>query len=930
MALAERDLTLTPEAIRAAEVYQGFRNLKSLPVFEITNPHPSFVRWRQQTAIRDQLQCVAPIIAAGLATDLSSAFQYHNDRLQNQPQDRTIPITTTDLDKRSHWPSKKTELRSIMGEELGGIKGATVARHYGTVGHRAIPELLSGKLFDLNPAHGKSMRQLAKMALDNPDLSFAPYLGDMKKINAELREGIKSNDWVLRPRDIKGVLKLRDKLKQVFGHHLEDLGEVPIVGIQNYGLTLMTWASAVEHAIKKPPMLFFGEKAVLPFKQDVWAGKADALEVLTINGKPPTREQLLIIEGLAERNFTFWTDIIGSLNRAFGPNIKLRVVDWKMCIGDGNNPAAPITKEKTPLQKHIKQTYRYITFGTLAYFLSTGEPSMEAWPEDTVIENGRLIYFLPGEKPVIADFPFPVASQEEFFRNFIADNFKNSRERASARDARNAITRHAVSIIKGQVSLERKMREVPANYTLSLPFPNPSVAQIIEKFAVDEEEVFLDLSQDVDLESMGIIAPREEDVPINLYDPNDFEKDPEEEKGLSEVIVYRAEPEFDDEEKILQRGKTKKGEEFNLVHYENLLKSIRNGRRTKNFDPKRGGYVDCFNPDHEEKTPSHWIIPEQGKTHCFGCGCGYLIAKESIPVELNIEVSKHDNKSLRGEHGEILVPEEHHEIMLAAGELMKDTFSGSVAERYVRDARKIDPNFALAYGAGYGTNRVIIDLVKSGYTFDQLKQAGLFAFSTYRNNRGDVTSLFKKHGMTEEQLMVDGKYPFFILCDRVTFPLLIEDKITSYYGRALWDADKKMAHVKLPTRFSGVAQAAFNMDVLYSGHDDIIIVEGIFDALTLLSMGYHGTMGLVGTHNWRTMAEVARTQPKRVGIGLDNDKEGSKVAFMLMDWLREGNFKGETYNFTSEFLGKYPNARKYDDYNTFWIKEAYRKYRKAA
>jgi hypothetical protein len=953
---------------RAIAIYQEIRDIRLQVPPHLDRINPKFRFWVESTGKIDQAMCLAIIIATGNASDLPTAYQYLNDHINSTDPGENPTVVITDTEG-SHWPHKKTEIRTIFGEHIGGYRGEVVARHFGTIGHRAIPELITGKLYDLHPFQAENIGQLVIKAQENPYMAFPPYLGDIKRLNKILVRRAKKNDWVITKEDIPVIAELEQMLGPIFNNnrtydehgqvknsgYMDLLGGMPAIGVQNYALTLMTWASALEYAAKQPKKTLFVEKAILPFKHPVWAGRSDAIEVISINGHSPTLKETNILERLTSHKFESLVDVVDVLLSTFGSDIRLKNIDWKMAIGDRDDkPGQPITSDRVPLKSHIRKTHRYLTFESAAYFLATGRATTEDWlkMKRTIVNRADIVYFLPGQPPITIPVNFSLEEQKRFFRDFFARKFNNSKIRAAARVAGNRVMSHAAALISGNPDQvrQRKLVEIPPFYTIEMPLyaelnpsdkttlfdeTTPSMARIAEETAISEMDdlepqempLFDDLFDTPDPRSNEFLENQSGSIII----PSFYEKSGG--KGSShETVVYSIrEYDYANHDNTLFNVNKRDGTSFEMIHYENTLKSIKSGnRKAKNFTAERGGLTQCFDPDHNDKSPSCLAQPNKRLAHCWSCGKTWRIAKETIPENLDIKFEERSHSStIRGEHGELLVPEDYQVIMKDLGGIMQQAFKGSPAELYVVQNRKIESELAIAYGAGYATIRTIIELIKSGYSFDQLKAAGLFGASLSKYRPGSVVKLFINHGMQEKDLRdEDGKYPYFILDNRATFPLTIEDITTSYYGRDLGKVEG-FEHAKLLTRYSGVPQVGFNIDVLFSGYDDVKLTEGIFDALTLISMGLPA-MAFVGIHNKNTVLEIVRSQIARIGIALDQDERGIKAALKLIEWLRNSQFPGEIYNYTDEFLRIYPSARRVDDINKTWVKGLYKQFQRAA
>jgi DNA primase len=109
--------------------------------------------------------------------------------------------------------------------------------------------------------------------------------------------------------------------------------------------------------------------------------------------------------------------------------------------------------------------------------------------------------------------------------------------------------------------------------------------------------------------------------------------------------------------------------------------------------------------------------------------------------------------------------------------------------------------------------------------------------------------------------------------------------ITEIYGRSIVRGEVK--HKYLPGPHIGF----FNSKALI--HDEVIICEGIIDALSLISLGIKHVIAGYGISGFTEdmLKAFKESQVKKIDIAYDNDKNGSgdKAAKRLAEKLRELN-----------------------------------------
>lgn len=125
----------------------------------------------------------------------------------------------------------------------------------------------------------------------------------------------------------------------------------------------------------------------------------------------------------------------------------------------------------------------------------------------------------------------------------------------------------------------------------------------------------------------------------------------------------------------------------------------------------------------------------------------------------------------------------------------------------------------------------------------------------------------------------------------ITEPRIIIPTSPSHYiGRAIRaDIDKKYAKLNV----KGGTPSLFNTEVFKSKQDYIFVVEGAFDALSLVELG-HPAIALNSTSNTKLLLQVVdkhETAKTAYILLLDNDEAGQKVQKELLTELQKRNIK---------------------------------------
>ncbi|MGO9119705.1 MAG: toprim domain-containing protein [Desulfomonilaceae bacterium] len=122
--------------------------------------------------------------------------------------------------------------------------------------------------------------------------------------------------------------------------------------------------------------------------------------------------------------------------------------------------------------------------------------------------------------------------------------------------------------------------------------------------------------------------------------------------------------------------------------------------------------------------------------------------------------------------------------------------------------------------------------------------------------------------------------------DRIIVPIRVAGQIVALYGRA-FDENAAVKHLRMSNERVIIGSAPFNWN---PNRAEIIVTEGIFDALSLIDQGFtnaiatYGTQGLCSSQN----SELLNDSPvKRVFLCYDGDEAGTKAtmkdAYVLED-----------------------------------------------
>lgn len=286
------------------------------------------------------------------------------------------------------------------------------------------------------------------------------------------------------------------------------------------------------------------------------------------------------------------------------------------------------------------------------------------------------------------------------------------------------------------------------------------------------------------------------------------------------------------------------------------------------FKKNGKGYVcRCPFPDHEDKTPSFIVTPQENLWNCFGCGRGGDIF-EFDHLYFNL-----DFKASVKKHGSF-IPDQKKAVK-------KKTDPSSNKILTVKE-QKLLGRVISYYQHTFAEDPTGLNYLKNrGITNNQsLTDFGIgFANATLLNilpEDEEIIKSLKKIGI----LNTRGKEVFY---NCVVFPLY-DDKgtVVNLYGRNI-DKDCSIKHLYLPGKRNGLVnrQAAKRSQTL-------LLTESIIDALTLYDQGFknvmpiYGTNGLIDEHLFFFNRKI-----KEAYLVFDADDAGRKAAQSVSLQLKE-------------------------------------------
>jgi len=273
-------------------------------------------------------------------------------------------------------------------------------------------------------------------------------------------------------------------------------------------------------------------------------------------------------------------------------------------------------------------------------------------------------------------------------------------------------------------------------------------------------------------------------------------------------------------------------------------------------------------PFHNEKTPSFSVSPDKQLYYCFGCGASgnvYSFVMQMENLDFGQAVQRlADNIRYR-------LPEESKEggqkakqrerlysINKAAARFFyenRKAAAGSHVEKYL-DERGISPKTRVHFGLGYSG--------RSG------------ALVTYLRDSGWDEPLMAEAGLLVEK---DGEQRYERFRNRLMFPILdVQGRVTGFGGRILGEGQPKYLNSPETPVFDKSRNLYGLNFAKKSGKEELILVEGYMDVISLHQAGFVNAVASLGTAFSSVHARHIRKYTDSVILLFDSDEAGSKAA----------------------------------------------------
>ena len=281
-------------------------------------------------------------------------------------------------------------------------------------------------------------------------------------------------------------------------------------------------------------------------------------------------------------------------------------------------------------------------------------------------------------------------------------------------------------------------------------------------------------------------------------------------------------------------------------------------------------------PFHQEKTPSFTVNQAKQFFHCFGC------KKSGDAIQFVMEID-HKNfidtvESLAGLYGLSVEKELHHETNPLIEKIYK--ILNIATDFYHQELFKdhIVAKTALNYLKDRGINLSTIEHFKLGFV-----NAGWTNIFDFMLHQSFEPALLQQAGLVLEK---NGKfYDRFRL--RIIFPIRNKfGKVIGFGGRAL-NAEQVPKYLNSPeTLVFKKNQELYGLDIVKSqlkNINNLIVVEGYVDVLTLVQAGFNNVVATLGTAFNEMHLKAMFSVASEIIFCFDGDIAGYKATVRAME-----------------------------------------------
>lgn len=299
---------------------------------------------------------------------------------------------------------------------------------------------------------------------------------------------------------------------------------------------------------------------------------------------------------------------------------------------------------------------------------------------------------------------------------------------------------------------------------------------------------------------------------------------------------------------------------------------------------KRGSSHVGLCPFHKEKTPSFSVNHDKQFFKCFGCGesgnvITFLMKYENFSFEDTIkELASRINYKLpeQSYSKEQIIKKEFkqklYDIHKIAARFYYDKLispEGKAAADYL-DKRQIKSSTRTKFGLGYSPiarGALYNKLKDDGFDDDIIFKSGL----CYKKENGSVYDKFY---------------------NRLMFPIInVFGNVIGFGGRVMGDGNPKYLNSAESEIFIK-SNNLYNLNLARKSKvNELILVEGYMDAITIYQAGFHNVVASLGTAFNERHAKVIKNYANSVILLFDSDQAGTNAILKAIPILRSAGLK---------------------------------------
>ncbi len=293
----------------------------------------------------------------------------------------------------------------------------------------------------------------------------------------------------------------------------------------------------------------------------------------------------------------------------------------------------------------------------------------------------------------------------------------------------------------------------------------------------------------------------------------------------------------------------------------------------------------CPFPDHSDKSPSFSVTEDNQLYYCYGCkkggnlftfletfnGMAFPEAVEFLARRANIALPEPE----AGEKKRSGLPADQKDLYLKINRL--------AAVTYHHNLKSMTPEHpAQQYLVKRGLNEEIVEKFRIGLSTDEWQGlANLFETKGVPLKAGEALGLLKPKKTAPASGATKPDHYFDLFRERLMFPIFSSSgDVIGFGGRTLTD--------QLPKYVNSSDSPVFNKSkILYGLHetgkfiraqDEVIVVEGYMDAISLYAAGIKNVVAILGTALTPDHAKLLKRYTKNVKMLLDGDEAGINAA----------------------------------------------------